>query len=686
MKDYKSHPPAAFEDIKKMTLQEVREEVEALREAIEYHNYLYYVKAQPGISDAAYDRLFRRLQELEKAFPELDSPTSPTKKVGAPPVSELRKVRHTAPLLSLNASNEEQDVRDFDRFIRRSAGRSEIAYVLEPKFDGFSVEVVYEEGLFRYGATRGDGEIGEDISENLKTVRSLPLRLRDVPDRPSFLAVRGEVFMSKKGFLALNKGRIEAGEEPFANPRNAAAGMMRQFDPGKVAGKPLEVVFYDILRHEGKALTSHWEALMRFGEWGLRTDPRNKRVFTFEEISRYHADLYEQRDDLDFEIDGIVIKVDDYRLREELGMRERSPRWAMAWKFPPREEITVVEDIVVSVGRTGVLTPLALLQPVDVGGVTVSRATLHNEDEVRRKDIRPKDKVRVARAGDVIPEVVERVEEPGRKRSAPFVMPENCPACGAKVVKEGAYTICPAGLSCPAQLVGRICHYASRNALNIEGLGRETAKQLVERGMVRNVADLYRLTVEDLLTLEGFARKSAGALYDAIQATKKPRLDRFLYALGIPLVGERTARLLARRYGNLAALRQATEEDLMQTPEIGPEIARSVVTFFREKENREVLAALEKNGVEVQPQRDNAVGLPLQGKTFVFTGSLQRFRREEAKERVEALGGRVASSVSKKTDYVVAGADPGSKLDDARRLGVRVIDEEEFERLIGRPP
>ncbi|HRR40813.1 MAG TPA: NAD-dependent DNA ligase LigA [Syntrophales bacterium] len=683
MKDYKSHPPAVFEDVKKMTLQEAREEVEALREAIEYHNYLYYVKAQPSISDAAYDRLFRRLQELEKAFPELDSPTSPTKKVGAPPVSELRKVRHTAPLLSLDASNEEQDVRDFDRFIRRSAGRSEIAYVLEPKFDGFSVEVVYEDGLFRYGATRGDGEIGEDISENLKTIRSLPLRLRDVSDRPSFLAVRGEVYMSKKGFLALNKSRVEAGEEPFANPRNAAAGMMRQLDPGKVAGKPLEAVFYDILRHEGKAFTSHWEALLRFGEWGLRTDPRNKRVFTFEEISRYHADLYQQRDDLDFEIDGIVIKVDDYRLREELGMRERSPRWAMAWKFPPREEITVVEDIVVSVGRTGVLTPLALLQPVDVGGVTVSRATLHNEDEVRRKDIRPKDKVRVARAGDVIPEVVERVDEPGRKRSAPFVMPEKCPVCGAKVVKEGAYTLCPAGLSCPAQLVGRICHYASRNALNVEGLGRETAKQLVERGMVRNVADLYRLTVDDLLTLEGFAQKSARALYDAIQATKKPRLDRFLYALGFPLVGERTARLLARRYGNLAALSQATEEDMMQTPEIGPEIARSVAAFFREKENREVLEALEKSGVEVQPLRENAAGLPLQGKTFVFTGTLQRFRREEAKERVEALGGRVASSVSKKTDYVVAGVDPGSKLEDARRLGVQVIDEEEFAKLIG---
>lgn len=681
-RDYKENPPASFAEIGKLTLRDAREEVEALREAIEYHNDLYYVKARPRISDALYDRLFRRLQELETAFPGLRSPVSPTQKVGAPPVSGLRKVRHTAPMLSLNAAMDEKEVRDFDRSVRRNTGRSDLAYVLEPKFDGFSVEVVYRDGLFQYGATRGDGEIGEDISGNLKTIRALPLRLQEKKGRPSFLAVRGEVFMPKRGFQELNRRLIETGEEPFANPRNAAAGIMRQLDPGKVADKPLDIVFYEILRWEGGSFTSHWEVLREFREWGLKTDPRNQRVADFAEIEAYRAGLYEKRDSLEFEIDGIVIKLDDYRLREDLGMRERSPRWAMAWKFPPREEITTVEDIVVSVGRTGVLTPLALLQPVDVGGVTVSRATLHNEDEARRKDIRPKDRVRVARAGDVIPEILERIAEPGRRRAKPFSMPERCPVCGARVIREGAYTFCPAGLSCPAQLMGRIGHYASRNALNIEGLGRETARQLVEKGKVRSVADLYRLTAADLLELDGFAEKSADRLYEAIQASKRPALDRFLYALGIPQVGERTARILARHFGSLTALRKAGPDDLQKTAEIGPEIARSVAGFFAEEENREVLDALAKAGMEVQALRQAAAAQPLRGKTFVLTGTLDRTRREEARERIEALGGRVASSVSRKTDYVVAGLEPGSKLDDARRLGVKVIDEAAFEKLL----
>jgi len=671
-----------FEDIEHLTAEKARKEIEDLREVIEHHNYLYYVKAQPKISDGAYDRLFRRLLDLEKYFPAFQSPISPTKKVGAPPVSELKKIRHMAPLLSLSASNEEGDIRDFERFIRKNTERSEIAYVLEPKFDGFSVEVVYEDGVFQYGSTRGDGLIGEDISENLKTIRSLPLKLRDDTGSPIFLAVRGEVYMSRKGFQALNRSRIEAGEEPFANPRNAAAGIMRQLDPAKVAGKPLEIVFYDILRQDGRSFQSHWEVLQEFQQWGLRTHPGNARVFSIEEIGAYHEDLYRRRDDLDFEIDGIVVKLDDYRLRADLGMRERSPRWAMAWKFPPREEITVIEEIMVSVGRTGILTPLALLDPVDVGGVTVSRATLHNEDEVNRKDVRPKDRVRVARAGDVIPEVVERIDEPGKKREKPFAMPETCPVCGTKVMREGAYTFCPAGLSCPAQLMGRISHYASRNALNIEGLGRETAKQLVEMGLVRNVADLYRLSADEFLKMEGFAEKSATGLYRAIHATKRPRLDRFLYALGIPQVGERTARLLARHYADLDSLEKATTEDLQAIPEIGPEIARSIVFFFSEKDNKEVLDAMMQSGVEVQPLLETASNRPFQGKTFVFTGTLDRYTRESAKEKVEALGGRVASGVSKKTDYVVAGADPGSKLTDARKHGVRIIDEQDFEKLI----
>lgn len=678
--DFKKNPPVTFRDIDKITPAEAGEEAAALREAVEYHNYLYHVKDQPRISDAVFDRLFRRLQALEGAFPELQTPVSPTRKVGAPPVSELRKIRHTSPMLSLDGAIDEKDIRDFDRFIRRNTGRDDIAYMVEPKFDGFSVEVVYRDGIFQYGATRGDGETGEDISENLKTVRPLPLTLRK--GAPSFLAVRGEVYMPRRGFRELNRSRIEAGEEPFANPRNAAAGIMRQLDSRKVVDKPMDIVFYEILQQEGGTFTSHRDVLQEFREWGLKTNPGNRYCSSFEEIVRYHGELYGKRDDLDFEIDGVVIKVDDYRLRADLGTRERSPRWAMAWKFPPREEITTLEEIVISVGRTGVLTPLALLEPVDVGGVTVSRATLHNEDEVKRKDVRPGDRVRVARAGDVIPEIVERIEDPGRKRGEIFSMPETCPVCGAKVVREGAYTVCPAGLSCPAQLIGRITHYASRNAMNIEGLGRETAKQLVEKGKVRNIADLYRLTVSDFMEMEGFAEKSATQLHQAVQAGRNPRLDRFLYALGISQVGERTARLLARRYGSLAALKEADMEDLQSTPEIGPEIAGSVIRFFAEKENQEVLDALHRAGVDVQVLREEGASRPLQGKTFVLTGSLERSSREEAKEKIENLGGRIASSVSKKTDFVVAGADPGSKLENARKLGVPIINEKEFEGML----
>jgi DNA ligase (NAD+) len=681
VKDLKNHLPVTFKDIDKITPAEAGTEAAALREAIDYHNYLYHVKDRPGISDAAFDRLFRRLQALEAAFPELRTPSSPTRKVGALPVSELRKVRHRAPMLSLDGTVDETDIRDFDRFIRKNTGRDDVAYMVEPKFDGFSVEVVYRDGVFQYGATRGDGETGEDISENLKTVPALPLRLRE--GAPAFLAVRGEVFMPRQGFQKLNRSRIEADEEPFANPRNAAAGIMRQLDSRKVADKPLDIVFYEILQQEGGTFASHRDTLKEFREWGLKTNPGNRYCSSFGEIVRYHGELYGKRDDLDFEIDGVVIKVDDYRLRADLGTRERSPRWAMAWKFPPREEITTLEEIVISVGRTGVLTPLSLLEPVDVGGVTVSRATLHNEDEVKRKDVRPGDRVRVARAGDVIPEIVERIEDPGRKRGEPFVMPEICPVCGAKVVREGAYTVCPAGLSCPAQLIGRITHYASRNAMNIEGLGRETAKQLVEKGKVRNIADLYRLAVGDFMELEGFAEKSATQLHRAIQAGRNPKLDRFLYALGISQVGERTARLLARRFGSFAALREAGVEDLQETPEIGPEIAGSVTRFFAEKENRDVLDALNRAGIDVQVLREEGASMPLQGKTFVLTGSLERWSREEAKQTIENLGGRVASSVSKKTDFVVAGADPGSKLENARKLGVRIIDEKEFEELTG---
>lgn len=682
--DFKKKPRTDFRDIEKMTKKEAREEIEALREGIDYHDYLYYVKNKPEISDATYDKLFKRLQDLEEAFPEFQSETSPTRRVGAPPLEKLKKKRHSAPMLSLNAALEEKEVRNFLDFVKRNVGERKMEFVLEPKFDGFSVEIAYRDGEFDYGATRGDGQTGEDISENLKTVRSVPLRLRTDRGVPSFVALRGEVFMPVKGFQALNKEKIEKGEEPFANPRNAAAGIMRQLDSKNVAGKPLDIFFYEILSVEGREFDSHWEMLREITKWGLKTDFPHRKTPDFEEARKFREKLIEKRDELDYESDGIVIKLDDYYLRDKLGTRQRSPRWALAWKFPPREEVTTVEDIVVQVGRTGILTPVALLQPVDVGGVTVSRATLHNEDEVRKKDVRLKDKVRITRAGDVIPEVVERILEPGKKRRGEFSMPSKCPSCGSKVQREGAYWICTAGLSCPAQLKGSVVHYASRDAMDIEELGEKTVKQLVERGMVRNLADLYGLSVGDLKGLEGYADKSARKLHAAIEEKKAPGLDRFLYALGIRHVGQHVAMVLAREFGSLEELKKAGLEDLKKVPEIGPEIAESVKHFFGEKENLRVLDALRESGVKVREMpRKKEAAQPLEGKTFVFTGELAGYTRSEAKRLVESLGGRATSSVSGETDYVVVGESPGSKLDEAKRKGVKTIGEEEFRKLAG---
>jgi DNA ligase (NAD+) len=683
--DFKKNPRTAFKSVTKMTLEEARVEVKALREGVEYHNYLYYVKAQPVVSDAVFDKLFRRLQELEEAFPELQSPTSPTRKVGAPPLDKLTKVKHTAAMLSLNSVLSETEAEEFDRFIRKNAGTDAIAYVLEPKFDGFSVEVVYSDGVFAYGATRGDGETGEDISENLKTIRPLVLRLQEPKGEklPGFLAVRGEVIMPKKAFQKLNKERVERGEVPFSNPRNAAAGIMRQLDSKKVADKPLDIFFYEILQIEGLELLTHWQELQKFPQWGLRTDAHNSRCSSFAEITAYRDKLAAGREEFGYEIDGVVIKLDDLGLRKKLGTRERSPRWALAWKFPPKKEVTTLEDIVVQVGRTGMLTPVALLAPVDVGGVTVSRATLHNEDEVKKKDVRPGDKVRVARAGDVIPEVVERIEEPGKKRGKEFSMPKRCPVCGTKVTREGAYYFCPAGLSCPAQLIGHILHYASRNALNIEGLGDQIARQLVERKMVKDVADLYGLTVAGLVELEGFADKSAQNLYQAIQSANEARLDRFVYALGIRHAGEHVARLLAEEFRSLDRLSRASREEMEKIRGIGAEIAQSVEAFFGQEENRKVLKKIVEAGVRVEDMPEPKAGLLLKGKTFVFTGELENYSRDKAKEIVENLGGRASSSVSGATDYVVAGRNPGSKLEEARKRGVKVIDEAEFAKLLG---
>jgi DNA ligase (NAD+) len=681
--DFKCDPKTKFKDIEKMSKKEAKEEIEALQEGIEYHNYLYYVKDQPKISDSVYDRLFHRLQKLEEAFPEFQSDTSPTRKVGAPPVDRLKKVEHIVPMLSLNAALSEKEAEEFDRFIHRNIIDKKVEYVAEPKFDGFSVEVVYQEGAFQRGATRGDGRIGEDISENLKTIGPLILRLQKLEkeELPTFLAVRGEVFMPKKAFQEMNKERIESGEEPFSNPRNAASGIMRQLDSKKVADKPLNIIFYEILRVEGREFSSHWEELQQFPKWGLKTASYNRRCSSFEDVKNYWEKLADQREDLDYEIDGVVIKLDDLEARDQLGTRQRSPRWALAWKFPPKEEETKLVDIVVQVGRTGMLTPVALLEPVEVGGVTVSRATLHNQDEVRKKDVRPGDKVRVARAGDVIPEVVERIKERGRRRKKKFSMPKKCPVCGSDIFREGAYYFCPAGLSCQAQLVGHILHYASRNAMNIEGLGEKIVSQMVAKEMVKEVAGLYRLSERDLKTLEGFADKSARNLYDSIRGAKRARLDRFLYALGIRHVGEHVARVLAQEYRSLDNLRNAGQEELKKIREVGPEIAQSIDKFFKQKENVRSLKNLFEAGVLVEEMPKSKRDLPLKGRTFVFTGKLEGFTRDEAKKLVENLGARATSSVSRETDFLVVGEDPGSKLDEAKKFKVKILEEDEFKRM-----
>lgn len=666
-----------------MDREQTRERIEFLRREIERHNYLYYVKNQPEISDEEYDRLFRELKELEEQFPEFQSPNSPTQRVGAPPLEEFPTIEHAAPMLSLESDREEAALRAFDERVRRELGEGvEVAYVVEPKLDGASVELVYENGQLARAATRGDGLRGEGVTENVRTIRSVPLWLRDeARPVPPFLSVRGEVIMHLDAFEKLNAELIAQGKTPFANPRNAAAGSLRQLDPRITASRPLDIYVYDILAAEGLQIGTQWEVLQALRDWGFKVNDLARLVHTVEEILAYHRDLAARRDELDYEIDGIVIKLNDLAARERLGATSHHPRWAFAFKFPPRKEITRVLKIIPSVGRTGIVTPVAILRPVEIGGVTVSRASLHNREQVERMDIREGDLVRVQRAGDVIPEVVERVEEPGRKRGPRFRMPERCPSCGTPLVERGPFTLCPNGFACPAQLAGRLQHLGSRHALDIEGLGEETAKLLVEKGLVKSLPDLFDLTPEQLMELEGFAEKSANNLVEAIRRASEVDLDRFLYALGIPEVGRAVARDLAQHFGSLEALRGATEEDLMQVPGIGPKMAAAIVEFFRDPHNQEVIDRLLDGRVRLrEPER--AGPQPLEGLKFVFTGGLQRWSRSQAQELVERLGGRVQSSVSRETDYVVVGENPGSKLDRARALGVPTLDEEAFVELL----
>jgi DNA ligase (NAD+) len=665
-----------------MVTEAVRKRVEKLREEIEYHNYRYYILDQPEISDAQYDRLMRELEKLEEQYPELRTPNSPTQRVGAPPLEEFEIVRHTIPMLSLANAFDETEAKEFDKRVKKFLGTSsDIEYVTEPKLDGLAVELVYERGQFVVGSTRGDGVNGENITQNLRTIKTIPLQLiRKEISVPERLEVRGEVIMQLKRFRELNQKREELGEPLFANPRNAAAGSVRQLDSKITAERPLEIYCYGIGEVRGRTFKSHWEILQTLSKWGLRINPNIQRCKHIEDVIEYYHEVNEKREKLPYEIDGIVIKVNQLDLQTRLGEISRSPRWALAFKFQPKQETTKIQDIIVQVGRTGALTPVAVMEPVKVGGVEVSRATLHNQDEIDKKDVRIGDTVVIQRAGDVIPEVVQVIESKRTGKEKKFRMPSKCPVCGAEVIKEEAIHRC-IGLDCPAQLKGRIKHFASKRAMDIEGLGVKLIGQLVDKDLVKDVADIYYLLKEQLIELERMADKSAQNIIDAIEASKTKPLSKFLYALGIRHVGETTAEDLARRFSRLDDFFHLSEEDLREVEGIGPEVSASVYQFFRDKKNKESIERLKKAGVTViEPKVKGKAKLA--GKTFVFTGALKSLGRDEARHIVESLGGTTASSVSKKVDFVVIGEDPGSKFDKAKELGIKTLSEEEFKKMI----
>ncbi|MGQ0810732.1 MAG: NAD-dependent DNA ligase LigA [Nitrospiraceae bacterium] len=668
-----------------MHLTETKKQIEALRKEIRRHDHLYYVKDRPEISDSAYDRLFQELGALETAYPDLITADSPTQRVGAPPLDELRKTEHERPMLSLDSILRADDVRTFDARMKRELGLTDLLYTIEAKFDGLSVELVYDEGRFVKGATRGDGVTGEDVTVNLRTIRSLPLQLQSDGNPPAHLAVRGEVYMRLDDFQALNRRITERGDEAFANPRNSASGALRQLDSRITAERPLVITCYEIMASSGPRHETHWDELEAMDQWGIPVPLLRRQCRSIEEVMTFHAETETMREQLPFEIDGMVVKVDRREWQDRLGVKSRSPRWAIAYKFTPRKEFTIVQDIVVSVGRTGTLTPLALLKPVEVGGVTISRATLHNADEVARKDIRVGDTVKVERAGDVIPAIAERVPVAGEQRPDPFRMPDHCPVCHATVSKDGAYYYCTGQAACLAQLKGALEHFASKHALNIEGFGKKTVAQLVDRGYVKNLADIFALTHAQLLTLQGFAERSAALLLEAIKGRQIISLERLLMGLGIRQVGQHIARVLAKEFRSLEAIMAADLERFQQVQEIGPEISQSLESFFRERHNRQVIEQLQALGVRIEPMPEpvkTATTSPIAGKTFVFTGGLEGLSRDEARHRIEALGGHVASSVGKKTDYVIVGQDAGSKLEQARKLGLALLSEAEFVELL----
>ena len=661
-------------------------EVAELRDKIRYHEHRYYVLDAPEISDFDFDKLMNRLKELEAAHPELVTPDSPTQRVGGEPSSEFPKVRHPVRMMSLDNTYSVDDLRDFDRRVRDLAGRDRVEYVAELKLDGLSMALTYQDGALQHGVTRGDGIEGEDVTANIRTIHSVPLlldakKLKAIGN-PARFEVRGEVLMTRKAFEDTNALREAAGEPRFANPRNSAAGSIRQLDPRIVAQRKLDMFVYYLQVNGAEPLPEHSQVLEALSRMGFKVNPHWRRCPAFDDLLAYIREWETKRDSLDYEIDGIVIKVNNTGLWQELGATAKSPRWAVAYKYPARQATTRVNDIRAQVGRTGTLTPVADLEPVDVGGVTVSHATLHNMDEIERLGVKIGDTVVIQRAGEVIPQIVEVKQH--AKDGREFVMPKKCPVCGGEVHRaEGEVAYRCVNTACPAKLKESLLYFAGRRAMNIDGLGDALVDQLVDKGMVHDVADLYKLTHQQLADLERMGDKSAQNLLDEIERSKKAELARVIFALGIRFVGERTGQLLANHFGSLDKLEQASTEELTQAEEVGPRVAEAIREFFEEKRNRAVIEKLRAAGLQFEQKQTRKTGGKLEGKQFVLTGTLPTWSREEAKQMIEDAGGRVVGSVSKKTDYVVVGSDAGSKLDKARTLGIKTLDEAGLRELLG---
>lgn len=671
-----------------MTRAEAKKKIEKLREEIEYHNRKYYLEAKPVISDAEFDRLLRELVDLENAFPEYKTPDSPSQRVGGAPLKEFKTVRHEIPMLSLDNTYSHEELREFDERVRKGLNRNQVDYFVEEKIDGVSISLTYQNGFFVLGATRGDGKYGDDVTENLKTIRDIPLKIPAPHMKfkgkvPEILEVRGEVYMPHKSFEKLNREKEKEGEELFANPRNACAGTLKLLDPRLVAQRELSIFCHGLGLLKGMQVETQAEFFEFIKSLGFKTIQHTKLVHDIEGVIHFSEQFREKKDSLGYDVDGLVVKVNSFDDHKQLGTTSKSPRWMMAYKYPAEQTQTLLKDIEISVGRTGTLTPVAILEPVRLSGTTVSRASLHNRDEIERLDVRIGDVVRVEKSGEIIPKVIGVVTEKRKKSLKKFQFPGRCPVCGSKAVQAGdEVAVRCVSLACPAQLKGRIKHYAMRDAMDIEGLGEVLINQLVEKKLTKDLADIYYLDLDEVANLERMGRKSAENLFEGIEASKSRELYRLIFGLGILNVGERAAQLLADRFRNLDKVEKATAAELCAIREIGPTTAESIVDFFKQSETQKIIEKLRKAGVQfnlVEAKKESAL---FGGKTFVITGTLKNFSRTDAEQLIRRLGGHPSGSVSKKTDFLIVGEEPGSKYDKAKELGVKIINESEFERMV----